>query len=862
MGKRLHLPRTALAASPKVGSQPPLSSELLQRVARDTATARSQLEPGVFNTALQLIQGAPGPATRTPSRANRVQWQALASRAERAHPTASEATSPSADKPLEWNLEAFQAREARQRTAHWEAHIQRFGVASFAHRYEDLDDLQTQTAKAGEALHPVLLEALETHFQQRLPAISIHTDPAAAARTKAVGALAFTSGSSIHFSAGSYQPFTPEGFRLLVHETTHVLQQAKGIVPEGVDTDPSLEYAAQLEASRVTATPSPSAVTQPSSQPNSSQSNSSHSNFSQPIAPQLETPGQWAAHLLNTLKRHELPRERFTTAANLFAQVPSDQQGKTKALLLGKFNPNSSEYARLETSLIVTPGANTVRSPGSSRTEVRGRQAGAINLRWFLNPRERDLILPRHQAFQVSDTTDLKSSHALETPASSPPVRTARAKQAFRATHVTARGLQRQKANPSSEGQPIGKRAFVREDGLNLREKPDQKTRSLGTFSFGSKILVVSKTGEWYRVIADGGKSGYMLASKVHGLQPQHQTMLEQDPGLRLFHVRNGETGMQLVRRAYGISGAEGSKDQNLWHFLNVIRKHNRPEAFGFKDKGWGDAVQNFFIPGADANNVMLKADVDLWIPSFVKAAKDNTVGSGTFTGELVRLDKNIQQKVSDFQTARNYAASSIGPIFLKRLEQGAHELIDGLITSLLFAAGIMVTTTVIGAIAGAFAGGVGAAPGAAIGFQVGMWLLEWLGLGFLVVWGAGKLTQVFGALGTFVAKVWNANGDQKQLQEAGVALADALAILAVTALQILVTLAVAKGLGAATKGLANSRFGKSIGIPRLQAYLRLKLGKINRTAGSIPQTAKIQTGLKTTTPRAVTQRELKNSFT
>jgi hypothetical protein len=44
-----------------------------------------------------------------------------------------------------------------------------------------------------------------------------------------------------------------------------------------------------------------------------------------------------------------------------------------------------------------------------------------------------------------------------------------------------------------------------------------------------------------------------------------------------------------------------------------------------------------------------------------------------------------------------------------------------------------------------------------------------------------------------------------------------------------------------------------------LQAYLRLKLGKISRTARSTPPTAKIQTGLKATTPRAVAGR-IRNS--
>ncbi len=422
--------------------------------------------------------------------------------------------------------------------------------------------------------------------------------------------------------------------------------------------------------------------------------------------------------------------------------------------------------------------------------------------------------------------------------------------QRFRAMHATTRAIQRL---ASADETPVGKRAFVREEGLNLRSKPDQQASSLGTLAFGTRVLVGSQNGAWYRVTTENGQSGYVLAAKIHGLQGSHQALLEADPGLRLFKVKPGETGMQLVRRAYGITGAEGSKDQNLWHFLNAIRKRNQASAFGFKDLGWADAAQNAMVAGADANNVLLKGNTDLWIPSFVVAARDNSVGSGTVSGEARRLGKNIEQKVKDFQAAQTYAGQAMGAVFQKRLEEGAKELLEGLVTALVGAAAILVGSTVIGAIIGAVAtGGVATAPGAAIGFQVGTWLLEWLGLGFLVVWGAGKLTQVFGAFGSFVTKVWNANGDQQKLKEAGVALADALAILAVAALQILVTLAIAKGLGAATRGLANTRFGKAIGIPRLTAFLKGKLEAVNRTAGSTPQTARIQQGLRETTPRAV----------
>ena len=87
----------------------------------------------------------------------------------------------------------------------------------------------------------------------------------------------------------------------------------------------------------------------------------------------FETAGQWAAHLLNTLKHHSVPRERFAVVAELYSSIPADQQGKAKALVLGKLNPNSSEHQRLEASLIVTP---SVKSSGSGQNQGKPRQPG------------------------------------------------------------------------------------------------------------------------------------------------------------------------------------------------------------------------------------------------------------------------------------------------------------------------------------------------------------------------------------------------------------------------------------------------------------------------------------------------------
>ena len=56
--------------------------------------------------------------------------------------------------------------------------------------------------------------------------VKIHTGSVAAKSAQSINALAYTSGSSIVFNEGQYQPETKKGKRLLAHELTHVVQQS------------------------------------------------------------------------------------------------------------------------------------------------------------------------------------------------------------------------------------------------------------------------------------------------------------------------------------------------------------------------------------------------------------------------------------------------------------------------------------------------------------------------------------------------------------------------------------------------------------------------------------------------------------
>jgi hypothetical protein len=68
---------------------------------------------------------------------------------------------------------------------------------------------------------------METAFNTDFSAVRVHPSSSAA---PAVGALAYTQGTNIHFAPGQFSPDTSAGQRLLGHELAHVQQQSQGRV--------------------------------------------------------------------------------------------------------------------------------------------------------------------------------------------------------------------------------------------------------------------------------------------------------------------------------------------------------------------------------------------------------------------------------------------------------------------------------------------------------------------------------------------------------------------------------------------------------------------------------------------------------
>ena len=86
----------------------------------------------------------------------------------------------------------------------------------------------------GEALAPLPRILLGERFGYDFSRVRVRDDDAAHRATSALGAHAFTVANNIFFARGAYAPHTNEGQQLLAHELAHVVQQAEGRQPLGI----------------------------------------------------------------------------------------------------------------------------------------------------------------------------------------------------------------------------------------------------------------------------------------------------------------------------------------------------------------------------------------------------------------------------------------------------------------------------------------------------------------------------------------------------------------------------------------------------------------------------------------------------
>ena len=161
---------------------------------------------------------------------------------------------------------------------------------------------------------------------------------------------------------------------------------------------------------------------------------------------------------------------------------------------------------------------------------------------------------------------------------------------------------------------------------------------------------------------------------------------------------------------------------------------------------------------------------------------------------------------IEDYRTAISKSKQYMGAAIKRHVE----EAIKNVLTSLAYMiVGAVALMGLLSAIGGAF-GGPG---GTAAGFKLSLFLLEWVGLGFLVAWIAGAMKATATAFYRFIRSVWNARGDdKKKLDGAGWDFADAIGTWLGTLVEALLLWAASVGIGAAIGRLRTTRFGRSLG--------------------------------------------------
>jgi Domain of unknown function (DUF4157) len=79
----------------------------------------------------------------------------------------------------------------------------------------------------GSPLNPPVRRTMEQHFGHDFSRVRVHSDDASGMSARQINAQAYTSGDHIFFGAGRFSPDSLAGQRLLAHELTHVVQQAR-----------------------------------------------------------------------------------------------------------------------------------------------------------------------------------------------------------------------------------------------------------------------------------------------------------------------------------------------------------------------------------------------------------------------------------------------------------------------------------------------------------------------------------------------------------------------------------------------------------------------------------------------------------
>lgn len=356
---------------------------------------------------------------------------------------------------------------------------------------------------------------------------------------------------------------------------------------------------------------------------------------------------------------------------------------------------------------------------------------------------------------------------------------------------------------------------------LRLRATPStSEDNVIASLPFNSKLQVLKAfPGDWYFVSLTNGVMGYVAKTYVKTNLPE--------PNATLHKVEAGKAGYAISIAEQHYHQHADDWGQDLRFYVNVLAWVNR-RPIPDTTSGW--------------KTVSFAAGDLIWIPSqsFARSLR-GVVNSGSISHNLAEglgvdgfldraeeLWKDVRAAVA---ASTQYLPAAIG----RHVVEAMVATLESLMLLMVAAGAILALSSALGAAIGSLAGGVGAAPGAAAGAEVGLALLNWLGLGFLVVWIGTALTKVGASVAAFFSAVWHARGDAAKVDQAARAFAEAIGTLCGVLVEALVMWAAAVGIGKAFAVLRGTRLGASFENSRAGKWLAERAANVKNGQSPLP---------------------------
>jgi hypothetical protein len=335
---------------------------------------------------------------------------------------------------------------------------------------------------------------------------------------------------------------------------------------------------------------------------------------------------------------------------------------------------------------------------------------------------------------------------------------------------------------------------------LRLRTHPDtgDETNIIRTMPLSARLNVIKRfPGDWYFVSTADGDTGFAGSQYVRTDMPE--------PAARLHKVESGIPGTAIAIAEHYYGDKSDNWGQDLRFYVNVLAWANKIDVPD-TTSGW--------------KSVQFQAGQTIWVPSqpFAISLK-GVVNSGSYSYNaadflgVADVIERIGELLEDFGRAIDKSGQYIPEAIARHVDAMLKEVLAGLAKAMAIAAGVLAVTTAIGA-------AIGNAPGAAAGFEVGLALLEWLGLGMLVVWIGQSVVEIGSSFAKFFSKVWDARGDNEKIDKAAMQFAEAVGLLMAKILEALIIYVTAKGLPKATKAMRGTRLGQALGETKTAQWI------------------------------------------